>query len=64
MATLIWGMVFSAIGLGYFVYGKRQQHMLALACGLGLMLYPYFIDSAWWMVLIGVALMAPPWYWR
>lgn len=64
MATLIWGMVFSAIGLGYFIYGKRQQHVLALVCGLGLMLYPYFVDSAWLMVFIGMALMAPPWYWR
>ena len=64
MAVLVWGMVFSAIGLGYFIYGKRQQHIPALLCGLGLMLYPYFVNNAWWMVFIGVALMAPPWYWR
>ena len=22
---LLWGLLFSSIGLGYFIYGKRQQ---------------------------------------
>ena len=24
-AALFWGLLFSSIGLGYFIYGKRQQ---------------------------------------
>jgi hypothetical protein len=64
MAALVWGMLFGAIGLGYFVYGKRQSALLPLFCGLALMVFPYFVSSTLWMLVIGGALMAAPWYWR
>ena len=64
MAVLIWGVLFSSIGIGYFMYGKSQARILTMVCGVGLMVYPYFVGSALWMVLIGVALTAAPWYWR
>ena len=63
-ASLIWGMLFGAIGLGYFIYGKRQRMGIALACGLGLMLFPYFFSNVIWIVLIGIALMLLPWFVR
>ena len=34
MVTLFLGVVFGAFGLGYFVYGKRQQALVPLTCGL------------------------------
>ena len=34
-------VLFGAIGLGYFVYGKRQKKFVPLICGVGLMGYPY-----------------------
>ena len=64
MAELVWGMLFGAIGLGYFIYGKRQSALLPLLCGIGLMVFPYFVSGTLWMLLIGAALMAAPWYWR
>jgi hypothetical protein len=64
MAALVWGMLFGAIGMGYFVYGKRQSALLPLLCGIGLMVFPYFVTGTLWMLLIGAALMAAPWYWR
>jgi len=64
MAQLVWGMLFGAIGLGYFIYGKRQSALLPLLCGIGLMVFPYFVSGTLWMLLIGAALMAAPWYWR
>jgi len=59
-AILLWGVVFSSIGLGFFIYGKRQQRLVALLCGLALMIFPYFVSSAVFMVLIGTVLTAIP----
>ena len=39
------GVIFSSIGLGYFMYGKKQKMTVPLVCGLVLMIYPYFIES-------------------
>jgi hypothetical protein len=60
----LWMAIFSAIGFGYFLYGKKQQHLSALACGLALMIYPYFFASAWAIFLIGLVLSAIPWLLR
>lgn len=63
-ASLLWGMLFSAIGVGFFIYGKRQSMIVPLICGLGLMVYPWFVASAAWLVVIGVTLMAVPYFLR
>ena len=41
-AALFWGLLFSSIGLGYFIYGKRQHASVPLVCGIALMVFPYF----------------------
>ena len=64
MATMLWGVVFGSIGLGYFVYGKRQSAPVPLVCGIALMIYPYFVASTWATVLVGGALMAVPFFIR
>jgi hypothetical protein len=61
---LFWGLLFSSIGLGYFIYGKRQQAPIPLVCGLALMVFPYFVSSAWAVVLVGAGLMAIPYFVR
>jgi hypothetical protein len=63
-SSLLWGLLFGSIGMGYFVYGKRQQHVSALLCGMALMVFPYFVTSWFLIVLIGVALMALPYFLR
>ena len=40
-ALLLWGLVFSSIGLGFFVYGKKQQRLVPFVCGLALLICPY-----------------------
>lgn len=32
-AQLMWGMAFGSVGLGYFVYGKKQRAVVPLLCG-------------------------------
>jgi hypothetical protein len=57
-------MLFGAVGLGYFVYGKRQRRGVPLACGLGLMLFPYFVSNTLPLVVIGLALAVTPYFVR
>src|SRR6266571_6497897 len=44
-ASLISELLFSAVGVGYFIYGKRQRATVPLVCGLVLMIFPYFVSS-------------------
>jgi hypothetical protein len=64
LAPLLWGVLFSSIGLGYFIYGKRQGAPIPLASGVALMVFPYFVSNSWAMVLVGAALMAVPYFVR
>lgn len=59
-ATLWWGMLFGAIGLGFFIYGRKQRAIVPLVCGVALMVFPYFVSGIAWMLVVGVALMAIP----
>jgi hypothetical protein len=64
MTLLVWGFLFSSIGLGFFMYGKSQKSLIPLGCGLVLMIYPYFVSNSTWMVVIGVILSAIPYFVR
>jgi hypothetical protein len=59
-ASLLWGVVFGAIGAGYIVYGRRQRAPVPLLCGLGLVGFTWFVTNPWAIVLVGAALMAAP----
>jgi len=57
-------VIFSAIGMGYIVYGKKQRQAVALICGVALCAYPYFISNTILVITIGIALMVLPFYLR
>ena len=57
-ALLLWSLVFSLFGLGFFTYGKRQGAPIPLVVGITLMLYPYFVSNLILLVCIGIALIA------
>lgn len=61
---LWWGLLFGSIGLGFFIYGKRQRLVVPLLCGLALMIFPYFVSSTILLVLVGAALVALPYFFR
>jgi hypothetical protein len=63
-ASLIWGMIFGSIGVGYFVYGKKQQRFIAMLSGFALCVFPYFVSNTVLMVLIGIVLIALPFFIR
>jgi hypothetical protein len=57
-------LLFGSIGLGYFIYGKKQRAVVPLVCGLALMVFPYFVSNALLLVGIGVVLAAIPYFLR
>jgi len=63
-AWWIWNILFSSIGLAFFVYGKKQKAILPLLCGIALMAYPYFVNTLTPLVAIGVVLVAIPFWFR
>ncbi len=63
-ASLLWGLLFGSIGLGFFIYGKNQKALVPALCGVVLMIFPYFISSTLPMVVIGLALIATPYFVR
>lgn len=56
----MWGVIFGAIGLGFFVYGKKQKAIIPFLSGIGLMVFPYFISNAVILVIAGIILVALP----
>jgi len=63
-ALLLWGLVFSSIGLGFFVYGKKQQRLVPFVCGLALLICPYVVESVPLLIVTGIVLMAIPYFVR
>ena len=63
-SLLIWGMVFGAIGLGFFTYGKRQKAVVPLLTGIALFMFPYFISNVYMLVIVGVVLVVLPYFVR
>ena len=61
---MLWGVVFGAVGLAYFVYGKKQQRFVPLLCGIGLMAFPYFVSNTVALLLVGALLSAIPYLFR
>lgn len=63
-SVLLWGMLFGSLGLGYLTYGKRQKKVMPFACGLALMVFPYFVTNLWLLLGIGVVLSVLPYFIR
>jgi hypothetical protein len=61
---MLWGLLFGSIGLGFFVYGRRQRRAVPLICGVLLIAFPYFFSNAPLIVGIGVTLVAVPYFAR
>jgi hypothetical protein len=55
--SLLASVLLGSVGLGFFVYGKRQQRIPHAAVGVALMVFPYFVSSVALMVGIAVALV-------
>jgi len=63
-SLLVWGMLFGAVGLGFFTYGRRQKAVVPLVTGIALFLFPYFISNVYVLVIAGIALSVLPYFVR
>ncbi len=61
IASLIWG----AVGMVYFIYGKKRQEWVPLLGGLAIVVVSYFAaESAVLMSVISIGLMAAIYFLR
>ena len=60
MNSFVIGFIAGIFGTAYFVYGKRQSQLSAMLAGAALCIYPYFIESALWLCIVGAVLMIAP----
>jgi hypothetical protein len=49
-----------SVGMGYFLYGKRQGRAWPMISGAALCIYPWFVDRIWLLVVVGIGLAALP----
>ena len=65
MGTIVMlSVLFSAIGAGYVLYGKKQRQVVPLLTGLALCVYPYFFANGYAIVVVGILLTVVPWFLR
>lgn len=60
-SSLIASLIVSSIGFVAFSYGKSQQRFPQMIIGLVLMIFPYFIPTAWLMLAIAAVLCGLLW---
>jgi hypothetical protein len=60
VSGLLAGLIFGTLGLYVLRLAKREANMGALGIGMAMMIYPYFVESAWltWGIGVGLTVMA------
>ena len=62
ISQLVWVILFGALGLGFFTYGRKQKAVVPLITGISLFIIPYFISNLYVLVFAGAALVALPYF--
>ncbi len=63
-ASLLWGVLFGSIGLGFFIYGKKQRAPVPLVAGIALSVLPYLVTNTYLLVAGGTAAVLLPYFVR
>jgi predicted membrane protein len=63
-SLLLWGMLFGSIGMGFFMYGKKQRAAVPFMVGVALFFVPYIFTNVYALVASGVVLIALPYFVR
>ncbi len=50
--TILAGFAVSTLGLGFFMYGKKQARLPQMVFGLVCLVYPYFVGGP--LIVLGV----------
>ena len=55
-------MIVSGVGFVFFNLGRKRSRPIYLIFGIIMMVYPYFVENVYWMLLIASA-MCGALYW-
>ncbi len=61
MGSLFASFLVSSIGFVLIVYGKKMARVPQFGVGALLLVFPYFVSGAVWILLIGAALVTLLW---
>jgi hypothetical protein len=61
LTSLVAGFLVSSIGYVLFSYGRKLTRPPQMCGGLVLMVFPYFVPSVPWMLLVAAVLSALVW---
>jgi hypothetical protein len=61
---LIVSLLFGLVGMGMFMYGRKEGRMVPLVAGGLLMVVPYFLPNWIAQTVVCTALSATPWFVR
>jgi len=63
-STLLLGVLFGAVGMGYFTYGRKQQAIVPLIAGVALFILPYLITNTIALFITGAGVAVIPYFIR
>jgi hypothetical protein len=63
-SSLLWGLLFGSIGMGFLIYGRKQRAVVPLICGLALIIFPYFLSNTILLIAVGIVLIGIPYFVR
>jgi hypothetical protein len=55
--ALLASVLLGSVGMGFFIYGKKQRRAPHLAVGVLMMVYPYFVSNVWLMLGLAAGLV-------
>ena len=58
VADLSAELIFGAIGMAAFIYGKKQGRMKTILISIAIMAYPYFVSGTLFLYGLGILLTA------
>ncbi len=61
-SLMLWSVLFAGIGIGFFSYGRKQRAVVPLFTGIALFTFPYFMPNLIWLIIVGCALIALPYF--
>jgi len=60
MTSLMLTGFWSILGMGYFMFGRKQSRAMFLLCGIGLCVFPMFVSGIWLNVGLGLVMAVAP----
>ncbi|MDX8381653.1 MAG: hypothetical protein R8M14_06025 [Ghiorsea sp.] len=61
-SMMLWSVLFGGIGMGYFMYGKKQKAVVPLCVGIALFAFPYVVSNLTMLLIVGVVLVVIPYF--